>query len=55
LADRVEVLLQLHSEERLEARQVEDQRATLTNIIIVALGAGLALVADQALAGPGCP
>lgn len=47
MADRAEVLLQLHSEERLEARQVEDQRATLTNIIILALGAGLALVADR--------
>jgi hypothetical protein len=45
--ERVNILLQLYSEERLQARQSEDQRATLTNIIIVALAAGLAIVADQ--------
>ena len=33
----------------MQARQSEDQRATVTNIIIVALAAGLALVADEGL------
>jgi hypothetical protein len=47
VADRADVLVQLYSEERLQARQAEDQRATLTNIIIIAVAAGLGLVADQ--------
>jgi lysylphosphatidylglycerol synthetase-like protein (DUF2156 family) len=33
-------------EEREQARQSENQRATLTNIILVIVGAGLAFVAD---------
>ena len=47
MADRADVLMQLYSEERLQARQAEDQRATLTNIIIIAVAAGLGLVTGQ--------
>jgi hypothetical protein len=50
MADKTDVLLQLYTEERAQARQSEDQRATLTNIIIVIVGAGLAFISDQKLA-----
>ena len=47
MADRADVLLHLYSEERAEARQSEDQRATLTNLILVVVAAGLAFVTSR--------
>ncbi len=49
MADKADVLLALFSEERSQARQSEDQRATLSNIILVIVGAGLAFVTDRGL------
>lgn len=49
MADKTDVLLQLYAEERAQARQSENQRATLTNIIIVVVGAGLAFISNQNL------
>jgi len=45
VADEKDVLLQLYSEERAQARQSEDQRATLTNLILLMSGGGLAFIA----------
>ena len=47
MADKTDVLLQLYAEERAQARQSETQRATLTNIVIVIVGASLAFISDQ--------
>ncbi len=49
VADKTDLLLQLYAEERAQARQSEAQRATLTNIIIVIAGGGLAFISDQKL------
>jgi hypothetical protein len=49
MADESDVLLQLYNEERTQARQMEDQRATLTNIVILVVGAGLAFVTNRGL------
>ena len=49
MADESDVLLQLYAEERTQARQMEDQRAALTNIIILVVGAGLALVTSRGI------
>lgn len=47
MADEVDVLLHLFEEEREQARQSENQRATLSNIIILVVGAGLAFVTNR--------
>jgi hypothetical protein len=47
MADEVEVLLHLFEEEREQARQSENQRATLSNIVILVVGAGLAFVTNR--------
>jgi hypothetical protein len=49
MANETDLLLQLYAEERAQARQSEAQRATLTNIIIVIAGGGLAFISDQKL------
>jgi hypothetical protein len=49
MSEKTEVLLQLYAEERAQARQSEDQRAALTNIIIVLVGAGLAFMSQLKL------
>lgn len=46
---QISVLLALYNEERTQARHTESQRATLTNIILIVVGAGLAFVSDQEL------
>jgi hypothetical protein len=52
VADKTDVLLQLFAEERAQARQSEDQRATLTNIILIVVGASLAFVSQRGLDQP---
>jgi hypothetical protein len=47
MADKADILTTLYTEERVQARQAEDQRATLTNIIIIVVGAGLAFITNN--------
>ncbi|MFE0459498.1 hypothetical protein ACFW1A_09585 [Kitasatospora sp. NPDC058965] len=47
MADTTDVLLQLWREQRDQGRQIEDQRAALTNIVIVVVAAGLGFLAQQ--------
>lgn len=49
MADGTDVLLELWKDHRAADRQVEDQRATLSNIIIVLTGAGLGFIAQKGL------
>jgi hypothetical protein len=49
MADETDVLLELWKDHRAANRQVESQRATLTNIIIVSMGAGLGFLAQKGL------
>ncbi|MEV6734444.1 hypothetical protein [Streptomyces sp. NPDC051364] len=49
MADGIDVLLELWKDHRAADRQVESQRATLTNIIIVLMGAGLGFLAQKGL------
>lgn len=49
MADRVDVLLELWKDERQQAIQAEEQRATLTNIVIVVVAAGLGFVSQKSL------
>jgi hypothetical protein len=45
MADRIDVLLELWKEQREANRWTENQRATLTNIIIIVVAAGLGFIA----------
>lgn len=45
MADRIDVLLELWKEQREADRWTENQRATLTNIIIIVVAAGLGFIA----------
>ncbi|MER5889136.1 hypothetical protein ABT160_35375 [Streptomyces sp. NPDC001941] len=47
MADETDVLLELWKGQREEARQLEAQRAALTNIVIVMAGAALGFLAQQ--------
>ncbi len=49
MADDVEVLLQMYREQHDQARQLETQRATLTNLIIVIASAALGFTAQHGL------
>jgi hypothetical protein len=49
MADKTDILVTLFIEERAQARQSEDQRATLTNIIIIVVGAGLAFITTRGI------
>jgi fatty acid desaturase len=51
MADMAEVLLHLFEEERTQARQSEQQRATFTNILILVIAAGVGFIANQAKGG----
>lgn len=48
-ADNSDILLALFEEERSQARHSENQRATLTNIILIVVGAGLAFIAADGI------
>ncbi len=50
MADKIDVLLAFWQEQRESDRQIENQRATLTNIVIVS--AGLGLLAQHGLHPP---
>ncbi|MGD3109419.1 hypothetical protein [Streptomyces sp. YGL11-2] len=52
MADSSDVLLALIKEQRDQIRQIESQRATLSNIIIVIVAAGLGLIAQRSLTSP---
>ena len=47
MADETEILLALWNGQRDEARQMEDQRAALTNIVIIVTAAALGFLAQQ--------
>ncbi|WP_371598308.1 hypothetical protein [Streptomyces sp. NBC_00564] len=47
MADETDVLLELWKGQREEARQMEAQRAALTNIVIIVAGAALGFLAQQ--------
>ena len=49
MADGIDVILQLWKEQREADRQTENQRATLTNIIIIVVAAGLGFIARTGL------
>lgn len=49
MADGIDVLLDLWKEQREADRQTENQRATLTNIIIIVVAAGLGFIARSGL------
>ncbi|MEU3787461.1 hypothetical protein [Streptomyces sp900129855] len=49
MADGIDVLLDLWKEQREADRQTENQRAMLTNIIIVVVAAGLGFIAKTGL------
>ncbi|RZB13382.1 hypothetical protein StrepF001_44475 [Streptomyces sp. F001] len=49
MADGTDVLLELWKEQREADRQTENQRATLTNIIIIVVAAGLGFIALSGL------
>ncbi|MFG2604993.1 hypothetical protein ACGFT2_15830 [Streptomyces sp. NPDC048514] len=49
MADDVEVLLQMYREQHDQARQLETQRATLSNLIIVIASAALGFTAQHGL------
>lgn len=50
MADSSDVLLELWKDQRDQMRQLENQRATLTNIVILVVAAGLGFIAQS---GPG--
>lgn len=52
MADKTDVLLALWQEQRESDRQIENQRATLTNIIVVIVSAGLGFLAQKGLHPP---
>ena len=52
MADGIDVLLELWKEQREADRWTENQRATLTNIIIVVVAAGLGFIAQSGLRPP---
>ncbi|MFI0220386.1 hypothetical protein [Streptomyces lydicus] len=52
MADSSDVLRALIKEQRDQIRQIESQRATLSNIITVIVGAGLGLIAERSLTTP---
>jgi hypothetical protein len=47
MADPTDVLLHLYQEERTQARHTEEQRATLTNIVLIVVAAALAYVTSR--------
>jgi hypothetical protein len=49
MTDDTDVLLQLYQEDWAQARQSEEQRATLTNIILIIASAALGIVAQNNL------
>ncbi|MFJ7179481.1 hypothetical protein ACIQXA_24480 [Streptomyces massasporeus] len=49
MADEVDVLLQMYQEQHNQARQLETQRATLTNLIILIASAALGFTAQRGL------
>jgi hypothetical protein len=52
MADKIDVLLAFWQEQRESDRQIEDQRATLTNIVIVIVSAALGFLAQKGLHPP---
>ncbi|MFD3580695.1 hypothetical protein [Streptomyces sp. NPDC058644] len=52
MADKTDVLLAFWQEQREADRQMENQRATLTNIIVVIVSAGLGFLAQKGLHPP---
>ncbi|MEU1164227.1 hypothetical protein ABZ372_27900 [Streptomyces sp. NPDC005921] len=51
MADSSDVLIELWKDQRDQMRQLENQRATLTNIVILVVAAGLGFIAQSGL-GP---
>lgn len=51
MADDSDVLIELWNEQRAHTRQIENQRAQLTNIVILVVAAGLGFVAQKGI-GP---
>jgi hypothetical protein len=49
LPDEADILLQIWREQRDKARQCEDQRALMTNIVLVLASAGIGLVVQHGL------
>jgi hypothetical protein len=49
LADEADILLQIWREQRDQARQCEDQRAVMTNIILVLASAAIGLVVQHGM------
>jgi hypothetical protein len=47
LPDEADILLQIWREQRDQARQCEDQRAVMTNIVLVLASAGIGLVVQH--------
>ena len=47
MADETDILLQVWREQRDKAKQCEDQRAVMTNIVLVLASAGIGLVVHQ--------
>jgi NhaP-type Na+/H+ or K+/H+ antiporter len=52
MADGIDVLLALWKDQREADRQIEGQRATLTNIVIIVVAAGLGFIAKSGLQTP---
>jgi hypothetical protein len=52
MADRVDVLIELWKDERQQAIQTEQQRAALTNIVILVVAAGLGFLSQRKLEPP---
>ncbi|MER5462038.1 hypothetical protein ABT010_15370 [Streptomyces sp. NPDC002668] len=49
MADSSDVLIELWKDQRDQVRQLENQRATLTNIVILVVAAGLGFIAQRGL------
>ncbi|MBW4651716.1 MAG: hypothetical protein KME20_01455 [Kaiparowitsia implicata GSE-PSE-MK54-09C] len=47
--DETEILLKMHEEQWIHARHSEDQRATVTNLVITLASAGIAFIAQTGL------
>lgn len=49
MSDETEILLRLHEDQWTHARHSEDQRATVTNLVITLASAGIAFIAQTGL------
>lgn len=49
MSDNVEIILKFYFEEREQARKTEEQRSTVTNIVLVIASAAVGIIAQKAL------